>query len=119
MPLSVIDSTHIDAGKNLGSAFDEQCYNAGLFDNYAGCGGDDPAYIIRTYHATTQAWRNTLQGVIDAHSESDPTIERNYDQAEEDYLRGFFDSWKDDATLLLTPLRKEALERAIVKFDAT
>lgn len=125
MALSVIDSTHINAGKDLGAAFDEQCYNAGLYDNYAGCGGDDPAYIIRTYHATTLSWRNNLQSVIDLHTAEDPVEVYNFDSAEEAYLRGKFDAWSQEAemTPLLDPTgvfraKREALERCITFFDA-
>lgn len=126
MTLSVVDSTHINAGKALGAAFDEQVYNAGLYDNYAGCGGDDPDYMIRTYHATTLSWRNSLQTVINLHTASDPVEAKNFDDCEEAYLRDFHDNWEQEPemTPLLDPTgvfraKREALLRTITKFDAT
>lgn len=124
MALSVVDSTHINAGKNLGPAFDEQVYAAGLYDNYAGCGGEDPAYIIKTYHATTLSWRNALQGVVDLHNEEDPVEDANFDQCEENYLRQFCVDWGGELLLELDPLnllrpKKEALTRLIAMMDET
>lgn len=124
MSLSVTDSTHINAGKDLGPAFDEQVYAAGLYDNYGGCGGDDPAYVIRTYHATTLAWRNSLQTVINLHVAED-SYNLNFDQCEEAYLRDFHDGWSQEPemtplldTLGIQRAKREALQRTIALFDS-
>lgn len=123
MALSVVDANHINAGKDLGAAFDEQVYNAGLYDNYAGCGGDGPAYEIRTHHATTLSYRNALQAVIDLHEAEDEVESGGFEQMEEAYLRAFCDTWSQETLFVVDPLnlqrpKREALERLIAMMDA-